>query len=80
MKLRKIIINIIRTVIIIFVLIVQLGTIITTLPLMASIYELIGALLFYAAFNTLLYYFLFKCKYKLIKNLYFSCIPESKTL
>ena len=70
MKLRKIIINIIRTVIIIFVLIVQLGTIITTLPFMASIYELIGTLLFYAAFNTLLYYFLFKCKYRWINGLF----------
>ena len=73
MKLSKIIIIGIRSIIIIFFVLVQIVAITTILPMMASISELIGALVVVAAEGTLLYYLLFKCKYKLIKKLVLKC-------
>lgn len=69
MKLSKIIIILVRLIILIPFIIMQLYVIIFTLPLLTSWSMVIGASLGILGQWALLYYLLFKCRYKWIKKI-----------
>ena len=77
MKLSKKIIVGIRLIIIIPFIIIQLYAIIITLPLLISWSMVIGASLGFLLQGALLYYLLFKCRYKWIKRLFKKQIANS---